>query len=138
HTGADLNLNIPSYNLDKGKPVYAAADGTVIFSQVVTGSTWNGLIVIEHPPLPDGKPVFTRYGHVENLIVRAGDTVRRGQQIAQVGRYLDPKYPNYHLHFDISLTTILKSNPRHWPQFDLNSVKTNYVDPKKFIEQHRP
>ena len=138
HTGADLNLNIPTYNLDKGKPVYAAADGTVIFSQVVTGSTWNGLIVIEHPPLPDGKPVFTRYGHVENLIVKAGDTVRRGQQIAQVGRYLDPRYPNYHLHFDVSLTTILKSNPRHWPKFDLNSVKTNYVDPKKFIEQHRP
>lgn len=138
HTGADLNLNKPVHNSDKGKPVYAAADGEVTFAEVVAGSTWNGLVVIQHPPLPDGRPVYTRYGHLENLLIKAGDTVHRGQQIAQVGQYLDPKYPNYHLHFDISMTNILKSNPRHWPKFDLNSVKVNYVDPKKFIEQHRP
>ncbi len=138
HTGADLNLNLPVFDSDRGKPVYAAADGKVTFGEVVVGSTWNGLIVIEHAPLPDGKPVYTRYGHVEKLLVKAGDTVSRGQQIAQVGKYLDPKYPNYHLHFDVSLTTMLKTNPRHWPKFDLNSVKANYVDPKKFVEQHRP
>ena len=137
HTGADLNLNTPTHDTDRGKPVYAAADGKVIFAQIVPSSTWNGVVVIEHAPLPDGKPVYSRYGHVENILVKPGDQVARGQQVAQVGKFLGEQ-PNYHLHFDISLTRILKDNPRDWPKFDLNKIKANYVDPKKFIEQHRP
>jgi murein DD-endopeptidase MepM/ murein hydrolase activator NlpD len=139
HTGADLNLNFPNFNADKGKPVYAAGDGEVVFAQVIPES-WRGLIVIKHKPLPDGKPVFSRYGHVENIMVKAGDFVKRGQQISTVGLFGPEEGQNYHLHFDISCTTILdaKNSPRHWPGTDLNAVKTHYVDPKKFIQDHRP
>lgn len=137
HTGADLNLNFPNYNADKGKPVYAIGDGVVTFAQVVPDS-WGGLIVIRHDPLPDGTPVYSRYGHVENIAVKAGDMVKRGQQICTVGLFGPPAGQNYHLHFDISCTTLLESYPRHWPKFDLEAVKKHYVDPRKFIEDHRP
>ncbi len=139
HTGADLNLNFPNFNADKGQPVYASGDGEVVYAQVVPQS-WRGLIVIKHAKLPDGKPVFSRYGHVENISVKVGDVVKRGQQIATVGLFGPVEGQNYHLHFDISCTDILdKGNrPTHWPSTDLNAVKVHYVDPKKFIQDHRP
>ena len=139
HTGADLNLNFPNFNADKGQPVYAVADGEVVFAEVVPES-WRGLIVIKHSPLPDGKPVFSRYGHVENIQVNVGDFVKRGQQISTVGLFGSTEGQNYHLHFDISCTNILdkQNSPRDWPGMELNRVKLNYVDPKKFIQDHRP
>ena len=135
HTGADLNLNIPVFDSDRGKPVYAVADGVVTTAQV-SYSSWGGLIVIRHSPLADGTPVYSRYGHVENISVRAGDTVTRGQQIATVGYFAAGK--NYHLHFDISKTTILEGTPGHWPGTNEAQVLAHYVDPKKFILAHRP
>ena len=138
HTGADLNMNFPNYNADKGKPVYAAADGVVTYAETLPASTWRALIVIRHAPLPDSTPVYSRYGHVENISVHAGDVVTRGQQIATVGLFGPPAGQNYHLHFDISNTTWLESYPRDWPGEDLDAVKRNYVDPKKFIQDHRP
>jgi murein DD-endopeptidase MepM/ murein hydrolase activator NlpD len=140
HTGADLNLNFPNHNTDKGKPVYAAADGVVTFAEVVPQS-WRGLIVIRHDPLPDGTPVYSRYGHVENISVHVGEAVTRGQQIATVGLFGSVAKQNYHLHFDISCTTRLETSPRDWPgegENALNTIKAHYVDPKKFIEDHRP
>jgi murein DD-endopeptidase MepM/ murein hydrolase activator NlpD len=137
HTGADLNLNYPSYDSDRGSPIYAIANGVVAHVLVVPES-WGGLIIIRHNPLPDGTPVYSRYAHVDStsLKVKAGDTVVRGQQIAVIGYYAPGK--NYHLHFDISCTTMLEGNPRHWPGQDLNGVLKNYVNPKTFIQQHRP
>jgi murein DD-endopeptidase MepM/ murein hydrolase activator NlpD len=137
HTGSDLNLNFPSHNLDKGKPVFAAADGEVIFAKITTG-TWRGLIVIRHAPLPNGTPVYSRYGHVENIQVSIGDAVTRGQQISTVGLFGDAAKQNYHLHFDISTTDILETHPTNWPGEAINAVRTHYVDPRKFIEDHRP
>jgi len=139
HTGADLNLNVPNHNLDKGKPVYAIGDGTVVRAEIVPEpSTWRGLIVIRHNPLPDGTPVYSRYGHVENIVVKAGDVVARGQQIATVGLFGPVAEQNYHLHFDISCTTLLENDPRNWPGWDINFLKIHYVDPKKFLQDHRP
>ncbi|RPI31281.1 MAG: hypothetical protein EHM70_11860 [Chloroflexota bacterium] len=137
HTGADLNLNKPTFDSDKGKPVYAVADGTVTFAAEVPGS-WEGLIVIDHGLLPDGTPVFSRYGHVDSILPKAGDVVTRGQKIAQVGYFGLPGKGNFHLHFDISNTSLLRTNPRHWPKFALDEVRRHYVDPRKFITDHRP
>ena len=139
HTGADLNLNVPNHNLDKGKPVYAIADGVVTYAQIVPApSTWRGLIVIRHAPLPDGTPIFSRYAHVENIVVNVGDVVTRGQQISTVGLFGPVEEQNYHLHFDISCTNLLETNPRDWPGLDINFLKIHYADPKKFIQDHRP
>lgn len=136
HTGSDLNLNRPRWDADRDAPVYAAADGTVTFS-AVGGGTWGHIIVIRHDPLPDGKVPYTRSAHVHNPMVKEGDRVVRGQQIATIGNAYG-RLSSYHLHFDVSLTDILERNPRHWPGTNRDQVLKNYVEPKQFIQQNRP
>jgi murein DD-endopeptidase MepM/ murein hydrolase activator NlpD len=135
HTGADLNLNSPYYDADAHSPVYAAASGVVTYAGRVAG--WGRIAIIRHDPLvSNGQVVYGRYAHVESLRVQSGQRVVRGEQIANVGN-AEGAYP-YHLHFDISPTTILESQPWHWPKLNLNNLLTNYVDPKNFIARHRP
>ena len=137
HTGADLNLNSPTWDLDRLAPVYSIADGVVTYANQFVGGAWQSLVVIRHDPEPDGRPVYSRYGHVDNIRVSEGDRVKRGQQIAQVGQS-GGAGGNYHLHFDISTTNMLENNPQHWPGWDLNGIKTHYVDPLDFIRKRRP
>ncbi|MEP7288233.1 MAG: peptidoglycan DD-metalloendopeptidase family protein [Chloroflexota bacterium] len=135
HTGADLNLNAPYFDADAHSPVYAAASGIVTYVGRVMG--WGNLIIVRHDPLiADGQVVYARYAHVESIRVALGQRVTRGEQIANVGN-ADGVYP-YHLHFDISPTKILDSQPGHWPLLDLTNLLTNYADPRLFIAQHRP
>ena len=136
HTGADLNLNYPTFDLDAHSPVSAAGEGVVTFAGPYKGS-WRTLVVIRHDPHPDGRPVYTRYGHTENILVHAGERVTRGQQIASVGRFGSGDM-NFHLHFDVSRSTILESQPWHWPGTHLDILLANYVDPLDFIRANRP
>ncbi len=135
HTGADLNLNAPYFDADAHTPVCAAASGVVTYVGKITG--WGRIIVIRHDPLiGSGHVVYARYAHIESPCVQFGQRVARGEQIANVGN-ADGTYP-YHLHFDISPTTILDTQPGHWPRLDLNNLLTNYVDPRLFVAQNRP
>ncbi len=135
HTGADLNLNFPYYDADAHSPIYAVASGVVTYASRVAG--WGRIIIIRHDPLvSNGQVVYTRSAHVESPRVQAGQRVVRGEQIASVGN-AEGAYP-YHLHFDISPTTILNNQPWHWPKLNLNSLLTNYVDPRAFILKFRP
>lgn len=135
HTGADLNLNQPYFDADRDAPVYSAASGVVTFSNRLPG--WGWIIVIRHDPLlTNGKVMYGRYAHVNNARVQVGDRVVRGQQIANVGN-ADGRFA-YHLHFDLSHTTILESQPGDWPKLNLNRLLANYVDPQDFIAKNRP
>ncbi|MCA9936626.1 MAG: peptidoglycan DD-metalloendopeptidase family protein [Ardenticatenaceae bacterium] len=136
HTGADLNLNVPRWNMDRGAPVYAVASGVVTWAGRV-GDYWRNIIIVKHDPLPDGAVVYSRSAHVENMQVHAGDRVARGQQICVVGKS-GGNSGNYHLHFDISTTAVLQDNPGHWPGPDRDEVAANYVDPLAFIGGRRP
>jgi murein DD-endopeptidase MepM/ murein hydrolase activator NlpD len=136
HTGADLNLNWPTWDLDRAAPVYSMGDGVVTFSAEV-GGAWQALIVVKHDPLPDGSVVYSRYGHVDDRIVRAGDRVTRGQHIARIGMS-GGEGANYHLHFDISPTDVLGRIPDHWPGFNDDLVRQHYVNPMLYIQAHRP
>ncbi|MBI3764115.1 MAG: M23 family metallopeptidase [Chloroflexi bacterium] len=136
HTGADLNLNEPIFNLDRGSPVYAVASGRVAFAERV-GDYWRNIIVIEHDPTPDGTKVCARYAHVEGIIVSVGQRVTRGQQISVVGSS-GGSNGNYHLHFDLSPTNILLGNAGQWPGTKLADLRANYIDPIEFIRNHRP
>lgn len=133
HTGADLNLNVPHFDADKLAPVYACADGVVTFAGRL--NVWGYVIVIRHDPLPDGTVVWSRYGHVDTIRVRAGDRVRRGQHIGNIGN-AEGRYA-YHLHFDIARTDVLERDPGHWPGRDLAAVLEHYVNPRQFIIEHR-
>jgi murein DD-endopeptidase MepM/ murein hydrolase activator NlpD len=130
HTGADVNLS-GGVLADKYAPVHAVADGRVISASFVSIG-WKNIIIIEHPVPGEDRLVYARYAHVANMLVKAGDPVQRGQQIASVGEYAPD---NWHLHFDISHTTVLKTVPGHWPGDNLDLVYQHYSDPLAFIKQ---
>lgn len=132
HTGADLNL---PRDADKHDPIYTIGDGWVTYSARSAG-TWGNVIVIRHDALPDGTQVWSRYAHIENPLVKEGERVERGQQIASIGDS-EGQLP-YHLHFDIAITDIMERRPGHWPGNDLGTVLKHYTDPKEFLLQHRP
>lgn len=135
HSGSDLNLNQPFWDADAHSPVYAAASGVVIFAGRLTG--WGNVVVIRHDPLiTNRKVMYGRYAHMEQIVVRVGDRVQRGQQIANVGN-AEGSFP-YHLHFDLSQTNILETDPFDWPRLDLNRLLANYSDPQEFIRNNRP
>lgn len=135
HTGADLNLTSGGSS-DRGERVYAVADGKVTFAG--PAGSWGNIVVIEHAPafvqLPSGatekRVTHSRYGHVENSIrVTRNDTVKRGDWIAAVGTP-PGAHPVYHLHFDISHSGLLKSQPAHWPDLrEFHRLKQNNVPP---------
>jgi murein DD-endopeptidase MepM/ murein hydrolase activator NlpD len=134
HTGVDLNKNRPHWDADRDAPVYAPADGVVVFSGRL--NVWGNIIVIRHDPLPDGTVVWSRLAHVASVRVREGDRVERGQQIANIGN-AEGVQP-YHLHFDIVKTDVVERNAGHWPGLNRDLVTRNYLDPREFIRSHRP
>ncbi len=93
HTGVDIGG-------PTGTPIYAADDGVVISSGWNTGGYGN-MIIIDH-----GSGWYTRYGHSSKLLVRAGDTVTKGQSISLMGSTGRSTGP--HLHFEI-----MTGNVRH-------------------------
>jgi murein DD-endopeptidase MepM/ murein hydrolase activator NlpD len=132
HTGADLNL---PRDADARSPVYATANGIVTFASRLP--VWGNVIIIRHDPLiTTGRVFYSRYGHVQDMTVEVGDRVKRGQSIARVGNAFG-RYA-FHLHFDISPTRILETNPEHWPGRNLDNLLANYVDPRDFILKNRP
>lgn len=71
HTGVDLS--VPS-----GTPVHTTADGIVSFSGWSPGN--GNIVVVEH-----GSGFSTVYAHNSKNLVKAGQTVRRGDTIANAG-----------------------------------------------------
>lgn len=61
-----------------GTPVAAVADGTVVFSEWMTGY---GLILI----LDHGNGYMSLYAHNDSLLKDSGDRVKRGDAVARVG-----------------------------------------------------
>ena len=126
HTGADLNLNEPSYDQDAHAPIQSIADGVVYAVRRYSG--WEKIICIEHAD------VLTRYAHVENIQVEEGQRVAAGEYIANIGN-ASGNYP-YHLHFDIAkLDARMREIPGDWPRDNKSRVLNEYLDPKSFLLQ---
>jgi murein DD-endopeptidase MepM/ murein hydrolase activator NlpD len=85
HTGLDF----PS---EPGTPILAAAGGVVITSD--QHPSYGQMIEIDH-----GNGLVTRYAHTSKMLVKQGDLVKRGQQIALVGTTGRSTGP--HLHFEV-------------------------------------
>ncbi|MHB1063605.1 MAG: M23 family metallopeptidase [Georgenia sp.] len=90
HTGTD-------FAAPDGTPILAVADGTVTVAEFSGG--YGGLIVVEHSIA--GQTVATAYGHMweTGIHVAAGDRVRAGQHIGDVGSSGNSTGP--HLHFEV-------------------------------------
>jgi murein DD-endopeptidase MepM/ murein hydrolase activator NlpD len=132
HTGADLNLPRDG---DAHTPVYSPASGVVVYAARLP--VWGNVVIIRHDPLtPGGVVLYSRLGHVEDISVRVGQRVTRGQQVCKVGNAFGVYA--YHLHFDLSPTTVLEVEPNHWPGRSYDGMFRNYIDPKEWILNNRP
>ena len=77
-----------------GEPIYAAADGVVIYAGWLDG--YGKAVIIDH-----GSGVSTLYAHCSKLLVKKGDVVTAGQIIARVGSTGISTGP--HLHFEVRI-----------------------------------
>lgn len=77
---------------EMSKPIYAALDGKVIFAG--PRGTYGNAIIIDH-----SNGYKTLYAHSSKLLVKAGDVVTKGQEIAKIGSTGRSTGP--HLHFEI-------------------------------------
>jgi murein DD-endopeptidase MepM/ murein hydrolase activator NlpD len=100
HAGVDLTL-LGNHAGAVFEPVYAAADGRVVFSDMT--SEQGRTIVLEHL-LPDGTTLYTAYLHLNRTALAAvGEPVRRGQPLGTILSWPDDP-GNSHVHFEIRPT----------------------------------
>jgi murein DD-endopeptidase MepM/ murein hydrolase activator NlpD len=90
HTGLD-------FPAPTGTPIHAAAGGRVIEAE--HDGAYGLALQIDH-----GNGLVTRYGHTSQILVKPGDLVRRGQQVALVGSTGRSTGP--HLHFEVLLEDV--------------------------------
>jgi murein DD-endopeptidase MepM/ murein hydrolase activator NlpD len=75
-----------------GSPIWATADGTISFAGQNGGMGL--MLVIDH-----GYGIVTRYAHLQKALVKRGDRVRRGDNIALMGNTGRSTGP--HLHYEV-------------------------------------
>lgn len=101
HTGIDFSAKI-------GTPIYATADGVVEFARKHYNGGYGNLIKIDH-----SFGFKTYYAHLDDLLVKRGDFVKKGQMIAYSGNSGVSTGP--HLHYEIRFLG-------------------TYIDPQGFVE----
>jgi len=114
HTGIDINASA-------GTPIYATGNG------IVESASWRGLgssgygncVIIDH-----GFGYKTLYAHCKEMLVRQGQKVTRGQQIATVGSTGLSK--GNHVHYEVIVKGIHDSPAKYFftslSQEDYNEV----------------
>lgn len=129
HLGDDLN-GIGGENSDLGDPIFAVADGRVLLARE-GGPGWGNIVIVLHAYEERGmrKYVQSYYAHVLAMLVKPGDMVHRGEEIATVGtgggKYLA------HLHFEMRefVTPFVGAGYR--------KDTKGWLDPSAFLRAHR-
>ena len=115
HEGVDLSA-------PKGTPVYATGNAVVLRACWQPG--YGYLIELNH-----GFGYKTRYGHLSKMHVRAGDSVTRGQVIADVGN--SGVSSGAHLHYEVRFRN-KTVNPIHY--FNKDMSPEAYLDLMQQLE----
>ena len=96
HLGDDLN-GIGGMDTDLGDPVFATADGLVVYAGDPAPG-WGNIVILAHRA-PDGTPLQSMYAHLDRIDVSPGALIGRGVQLGAVGT-AHGAYPA-HLHFEM-------------------------------------
>jgi lipoprotein NlpD len=74
-----------------GQPVVAVGEGTVLYANSMRG--YGNLVIVDHK-----EGVVSAYAHNKTILVKEGQTVTKGQRIAEMG---DSDAESVRLHFEI-------------------------------------
>jgi murein DD-endopeptidase MepM/ murein hydrolase activator NlpD len=96
HHGDDLN-GIGGMNTDRGDPIFAAADGLVLYAGEPSPG-WGNTVILAHRTEKEGV-LHTMYAHLDRIVVAVGSLVARGSRIGTNGTAND-NYPA-HLHLEV-------------------------------------
>jgi murein DD-endopeptidase MepM/ murein hydrolase activator NlpD len=102
HTGVD-------FSAPTGTPISVTGNGTITDAKYMPG--YGNTIIVDH-----GFNYKTLYGHLSDMDVRVGQTVKRGQQIGKIGNTGNSIGP--HLHYEV-LYKGVHMNPVNFFAFDL-------------------
>ena len=97
HRGVDISSSV-------GQPVIAPADGVVTYADFLGG--YGRAVIIDH-----GHGLTTRYGHLANFAVIAGQEIHRGDTLGYVG--LSGRSTGPHLHYEVRINDT-PVNPRKY------------------------
>jgi murein DD-endopeptidase MepM/ murein hydrolase activator NlpD len=87
HSGIDISAGY-------GNPIYSTAYGKVTYSGYYSGYGYT--VMVNH-----GNGIQTLYGHCSMLLVKEGETVKKGQLVAKIGSTGISTGP--HLHYEVQL-----------------------------------
>lgn len=130
HLGEDWD-GVRGGDTDLGDPIYSIGDGLVVFARDCHMG-WGNVVIVRHSYREGGsvRTVDALYGHLQNMLVRHGQAITRGQKIATMGT-AHGLY-DAHLHLEIRKNIEIGMSRAAFAR-DFS----NYYDPTQFIETHR-
>jgi len=126
HLGEDWN-GLGGGNTDLGDPIYAISNGYVKSAKNVGGG-WGKTIRIIHK-LPNGNQVESLFAHCNEILVKKGSRVKKGQKIGTIGT-ASGRY-RAHLHFEIRDDINMGIGKGY------SKNTKGYLNPTKFIKANR-
>ncbi len=130
HLGEDWNGK-GGGNTDLGDPVYSIAHGVVVFAQNFAHG-WGNVVIVRHAYEEGGHVKFadSLYGHLDRILVREGQALKRGQQLGTIGT--GGGLYSAHLHLEMRKDIRVGMAQHRFPHDD-----TVYFSSVDFINAHR-
>jgi len=125
HLGDDWN-GVGGGNTDLGDPIYSIANGYITEVKDYEGS-WGNVAQIVH--YYNNKLYKSLYAHCDSVIVKEGNFVKRGEQIATIGNCNGMYYAHLHIEIRDSLNLDIGSG--------YSNETKGYLDPTLFIKTNR-
>ena len=116
HRGIDLK-NI------KGTPIYATADAAVEFAGFHKSSGYGNLIILKH-----NYGFKTYFGHLNKVVIKSGQFIKKGQLIAYCGSTGMSTGP--HLHYEVRYKTNAM-NPIWFMEWNVSNYKEIFTKDMK-------
>jgi len=123
HDGLDFNQVDSDGDCDN--PIYASADGTVVYTHTYDTAGWGKHVWVEHTDTDEGT-LYTHYAHLNTVSVLTGDTVEKGT--TEIGLLGGTGGWGCHLHFSVTSSDPLISGHGNGYYYS-SGVPSTYRDP---------